>query len=68
MEERGQRSDDDDSVRPNIVCYASVIDAWAHSNSKDAGVYTEELFCRIDTLFKETGNERLKPNSQTYCS
>jgi len=68
MEEIGQHSDDDDSVRPDIVCYTSVIDAWARSNSKDAGVYAEELFRRVDTLFKETGDERLKPNSRTYCS
>eukprot|EP00957_Ditylum_brightwellii_P157684 12002102-Ditylum_brightwellii.AAC.1 len=68
MEERGQHSDNDDSVRPDIVCYTSVIDTWARSNSKDAGVYAEELFHRDDTLFKETGDERLKPNSQTYCS
>mmetsp|Transcript_39471 Transcript_39471/g.59727 ORF Transcript_39471/g.59727 Transcript_39471/m.59727 type:complete len:135 (+) Transcript_39471:292-696(+) len=68
MEERGQHSDDDDSVRPDIVCYTSVIDAWACSNSKDAGVYAEELFRCVDTIFKETGDERLKPNSRTYCS
>lgn len=64
--ERQYRAGNDD-VKPDSICYSSVIDAYARSGESYAGVKAVELLDHMISL-SELGHHDVRPNTRTYCS
>jgi hypothetical protein len=54
-------------MKPDFICYTSVIDAYAKSNKVYAAERAVELLNEMINLYEE-GYVGLKPNTKTYCS
>lgn len=55
----------DDSVKPNVLTYNSMLSAWARSNTKCAHWKSLEVLRKMWKLY-EAGNEGVKPDTTAY--
>jgi len=53
-------------IQPNAACYTTVIDGWLQSDTDDAAIRAQSLLDRMEQLYDETGDERVRPNAVTY--
>lgn len=51
-------------VKPDVVSFTSVIDAWAKSGCKDASDRALGLLKRMEKLYEERGQVSMKPNGK----
>jgi hypothetical protein len=58
------------SVRPNVVCYTTVMNAWArgHANSELALDKVETLLRKMEDAFEETLDIDIRPNKISYVT
>jgi hypothetical protein len=54
-------------MKPDFICYTSVIDAYAKSNQAYAAERAVELLIEMIHQY-EDGDVGLKPNTKSYCS
>jgi hypothetical protein len=55
-------------IKPNVRSYNAVINAWAKSGRKDAGIRAEKLLERLYELGQSTGEEEMQPNTVTFTT
>lgn len=57
-------------VRPNVVCYTTVIQAWGRGKAPpDVALQQVNLILsKLENLYMETGSESLRPNQITYIA
>lgn len=56
----------DVSIRPTIVSYFAVIDAWARSDSEEAGDKAEALLNELEEIYR-AGDVTMKPDVRVYA-
>jgi chorismate mutase len=54
-------------VKPDTICFSSVINAWARSRHRAAPQRAEAILNRMQELF-ESGNHDVKPNTICFNS
>jgi len=64
MEQQYKESNNDLSIKPDVVSYQSLIFAWSNSREWGAPQRAEEILKYLDDLHK-AGDESLRPNA--YC-
>jgi hypothetical protein len=57
-------------VRPNVVCYTTVMQAWGRSKAPPHAALqkVETMLSKLENLYTETGHESLRPNQITYIT
>jgi hypothetical protein len=55
-------------VKPNTQLVSSVIDSWQKSGGRDAGERAEALLNWLIGVYKEEGDEELRPNEFSFTS
>ncbi len=57
-------------VRPNVVCYTTVMSAWARGKApaRMALKKVNQALTKLETLYEETLDESLRPNKITYIT
>ena len=53
-------------VKPDVVSFTSVIDAWAKSGSKDGAAKAMNLLKQMEKLYVEEGQRGMKPNGECF--
>ena len=59
---------EDDCIKPNFVCYTTVLQAWARGKAPQ-NVTIEKvnnILHKMETAFERTGDESIRPNGVTY--
>jgi hypothetical protein len=58
------------SVRPNVVCYTTVMNAWARGQAKSEVALdkVEALLCKMENVFEETLDIDIRPNKISYVT
>jgi hypothetical protein len=58
------------AVRPNVVCYTTVMSAWArgHASPKVALESVERVLKKMETLYEETLDMDVRPNKISYVT
>mmetsp|Transcript_2580 Transcript_2580/g.6188 ORF Transcript_2580/g.6188 Transcript_2580/m.6188 type:complete len:989 (+) Transcript_2580:124-3090(+) len=57
-------------VRPNVICYTTVMSAWARGKApaRIALQKVNETLTKLEALYEETLDESLRPNKITYIT
>ena len=61
----------DSRIRPNVVCYTTVMQAWARDSATAPDVTVEkanQLLSKLEELYILTRDESLRPNKVTYIT
>ena len=53
---------------PNKLCYTAVISGWSRSGKSESGEKAQEIFLRMENMFKKSDNENVRPDNIAYCS
>ena len=58
----------DDCIKPNFVCYTTVLQAWARGRAPQNVTIQEvnNILLKMETAFEQTGDESIRPNGFTY--
>ena len=56
----------DMGAKPNVRTYTTVIDAWAKSGDLHAARKAERILKNLQSLYDDTGDPEVKPNTHTY--
>lgn len=64
----GSGDDEDSVVKPNYVCYSTVLQAWARGKAPPnvALQKINSILHKMETEFEQTGDDDIRPNSITY--
>lgn len=57
-----------EKLKPDRICYTSVIDAYARCEEEYAGEKAVELLNHMILLSEELGHVEVRPDKKTYCS
>lgn len=56
------------TVIPNVICYTTVMNAWARGSSTGALERIEQLLQHMEDLYSKTGDVRVRPNKISYVT
>mmetsp|Transcript_25423 Transcript_25423/g.60101 ORF Transcript_25423/g.60101 Transcript_25423/m.60101 type:complete len:1022 (-) Transcript_25423:741-3806(-) len=58
----------DDCIKPNFVCYTTVLQAWARGRAPQNVTIQKvnNILHKMETAFEQTGDESIRPNGVTY--
>ena len=55
-------------AKPNTIQLTQIASAWSKSGDKDAGIKAEELLTRLENLYDEYREPKMRPNALTYTA
>jgi len=62
------KDDEHSQMRPNNICWATVIHAYKLSDRRDAGARADELLLELEHMYDKSGEEADKPTPAIYAS